>query len=516
MAFNTTQVMYTAMAAIFFFVLGPIVIYFTHIFWFHRHNLFITKRFPKTTLFICIVSILIIMFERTSSAISGIFRTSNHDPSVAEVLWWIHIISYSFLSHAIVWCAVARYWTMYYDFSWSIAIFDNKWKVYIDPVTFDIAHNWFIKHNATYGNIKWIGNRIKIVYTVMSCLSATIFITAKLFNYLFFSVLIDAFLFIAPLVWCLVTWCKTPRFHDSLLIHIEMKYTSILFIVGLLCYVCISGSIFLNSIIRNMLLDVFGAIIFWTYSMIATCWVSYKMKGFNRGIFLDNNQLELVKYISMSSGTLDSVQRQNNTDKQDDKKEVALEKVLCNQEYFDALIEHVINEFSLELILVIIECIQFKAFLLQNQNGFETDNKIMYHIGNAILNNDNIPKSFIVHGELNEVVNYYDMDKGISDMWGKCRDRVDERIICCQLRAYILYKKYMVNGCELEINIASIERQRLCQLFNVMYCDKMDGNTLYKVFDNVIVEMIKLLKFSYRRFKATEQYKNLLTKQSDD
>lgn len=73
-----------------------------------------------------------------------------------------------------------------------------------------------------------------------------------------------------------------------------------------------------------------------------------------------------------------------------------------------------------------------------------------------------------------------------------------------------MYHKYISEESELEVNISGENRGKLEQLMDredyFMDSVNINVNELYQIFDDVAVEMFKLLNFAYTRFVYTPEY----------
>merc|ERR1712039_166411 len=153
---------------------------------------------------------------------------------------------------------------------------------------------------------------------------------------------------------------------------------------------------------------------------------------------------------------------------------------------------HLSNEFSMELLLSLIEFIQFKlAIQANNVNQETTTDTGTFYLTVELA--ECIPKSSIVVDETQDF----------------------------EQKALRLYQKYVRIGSEYEINIHSSLRKHLMDRFdeqansNVNQAhspvrrDSNDATDLQCVFDECCKEMIKLLGFSLTRFKAKPEYLRL-------
>ena len=95
----------------------------------------------------------------------------------------------------------------------------------------------------------------------------------------------------------------------------------------------------------------------------------------------------------------------------------------------------------------------------------------------------------------------------------------DEFVRQCKLKAFTLYRKYVVGGCGLEINVGWSIRKKLLNVMgnnNKIVLDislveqwEISLYGLIKLFDNCCNQMLVLMKDSFDRFKQTKQFDKL-------
>ena len=180
--------------------------------------------------------------------------------------------------------------------------------------------------------------------------------------------------------------------------------------------------------------------------------------------------------------------------------EISLIKVLKNKHYMESFMKHLSKEFSLEIITSYIEFTQFQQHLI----NICKDNNSELIIENVTLIEfyNEIPISEIVNATssdeyFKEYINIYD---------------IKDWKILNKLKGYKLYKKYISNESEYEINISGNEKLNLYNLINNL--DKfISFNTtnkeMFYLFQNSKNELIKLIQNSFHRFKYTNDFKNL-------
>eukprot|EP01084_Bolivina_argentea_P176209 304981_1 len=143
----------------------------------------------------------------------------------------------------------------------------------------------------------------------------------------------------------------------------------------------------------------------------------------------------------------------------------------------------------------------------------------------------NIPKSKIVYDDkyqlyrgdsqinIKENINDSKSDNTNNNIIDMDRIDSDEFVRSCKLKAFTLYRKYIVGGCGLEINVGWSIRKKLLTIMgnnnknvlDVSLVDSWDISLygLIKLFDQCCNQMLVLMKDSFERFKQTKQFDKL-------
>eukprot|EP00486_Rosalina_sp_Unknown_P003754 CAMPEP_0201575956 /NCGR_PEP_ID=MMETSP0190_2-20130828/21443_1 /ASSEMBLY_ACC=CAM_ASM_000263 /TAXON_ID=37353 /ORGANISM="Rosalina sp." /LENGTH=164 /DNA_ID=CAMNT_0048006225 /DNA_START=894 /DNA_END=1388 /DNA_ORIENTATION=- len=140
----------------------------------------------------------------------------------------------------------------------------------------------------------------------------------------------------------------------------------------------------------------------------------------------------------------------------------------------------------MECLLSVIEFQQFQKYVLRHIEQKDVDIQFLFEI------HDDIPTSLIVEEQESEP---------------------DDIILCAKLKAYKLYKKYIEIGSEFELNISSKMRGDLGKVLNdrnVLIKANVTFEDLLKIFDEVKVEMVQLLRGSLIRFREQTDYNKVM------
>ena len=158
--------------------------------------------------------------------------------------------------------------------------------------------------------------------------------------------------------------------------------------------------------------------------------------------------------------------------------EERLRKTLQDESEFQLFMDWMFREFSSEVLLSVIELVQFQALLKEyGQTTAASSEEVDRTFGEQIVFYRTIPRSSIVHENTKQV-------KGLGQL---------TRI------ASSLYEKYIRSHSELEINIGSGLRDRWGALHSTNYpIDKL--KQLNSVVSDCVCEMMKYIRQSFLRF----------------
>ena len=111
---------------------------------------------------------------------------------------------------------------------------------------------------------------------------------------------------------------------------------------------------------------------------------------------------------------------------------------------------------------------------------------------------------------------HYDFPSSIpmSSIIEETSSNVDDDIRDFKMKAHKLYKKYIIEGCEFEINISYLDRQSLCSILDdevfLMNNNSINICDIFKLFENVKNEMTILLQYSLSRFKKQRDFDKII------
>eukprot|EP01084_Bolivina_argentea_P069000 125587_1 len=489
------------LCAIIWLIYTPICIYCFIQFYKHRNNIVLKKRHSTITIYFLIGGfatltvfdpLIILLYSNT------IFDYDTYDNYMFYPMYLTVTASF----YTFIW----KQWLYYFDTNFAKATLNKQWTQFLNKKTAE--NNWFILNKKTFANNSLFHKAIPVLLLI-------IFITTIIWEFIlptnltfinFVTLVTVAFWVIFGAVVLSVIRCKTPKMEDSFFIRQELSYFIYISAAMILCVLfnyALGNFVFSNSnyTIASVAINYFIlATIITIFGYISTLWVIKKNKLWINIINL--NMLEM------------STKDEYDTNPKNARNiwtEMNLNKALKSEKIFDRFMQHLIKEFSSEIILSMIEFSQFKNKLYDfavSVNYFEFDEnnepidgewKIKYDFfGNL----KTIPKSSIVYDELNE---------NEIGLYANIEHVIHKGEIEFLIRARKLYEKYVQNGCEFELNLSFQQRNILTTnmkefaKWNEEINDDMNDDRLkilFILFDCGIKEMLTLLDYSFSRFKV--------------
>eukprot|EP01083_Nonionella_stella_P041537 112564_1 len=348
---------------------------------------------------------------------------------------------------------VLRYWILYYDIKFSNCCHEIQWKRCIhSDITVLKQEQWYIKHRKDLGNASFMTIRATIITATVSLSSL-----AMIFMY-------DLGIDIPP-IWHLlsVTWglsmvavliittIKMPKHNDRIYLYKECKTMSYAFLATWIVYT--SGLILLNimpHIAMFFMAECSAMIFMFIVPFISTYWV------------LQRSSISQLLYFMV----------------QDDGEHGSIRDVMRESESLNAFMQYLLEEFSMECLLSVLEFEQFKAHLMDTLKVECTCSDIA-----KIEFADDVPLSDIVY-----------------------KDVTGDGVLEFKIKAYHLYRKYIASSSEFAINISSRTKKILDGLMSnydewIASDECTNAMDLVKIFEGAQKEMMVLLKNSNSRFK---------------
>ena len=523
-----------------------------------KHTVIMQKRHYGLSVAIAILFLLDLIFMAVYIIVYGgaaDFQTSGPILTVFIGIYAIIVMYLIFI----------KVWLHYYDVKFNTISLATSWKSVVNPDASMDTDNWYLKHKQTYGNRKYLLKKLVMLGVIIVLLWLLVqIITTPLLNSNQTTTLDAAIIImfgVIPIVLTMhIAFCKIPSFHDNFYIKKEAKYIQL---VTIFCCALIGGQIIglylydkkarVVAVLTFFFLLATSAFIF---VMIVTLWVVRKnydaltiIKRRSQAASTYRMALELgnagpgdISPVSSNATTTADTDMVDFAEVQRPKA-TAMEKLIKNQYGFELLATHLAHEFSMELLLSLIELTQYKqcihSYVFNNNKGKnenESKNEPLMEIseedgGQFNMNgcvkfpDEMMPKSRIVYGTLEETYVELLSTKINSESQGINYDSYNLKIGELKVRAYQLYKRYITIGSEHEINVSYNTRKRLIGLMHDIdsWIDNdLDGRNikdallfLFKLFDSAIDETRGLLQFSFSRLKASAAYKTYLRKNND-
>ena len=328
---------------------------------------------------------------------------------------------------------------------------------------------------------------------------------------------------IGPMLCIMIFSCKVRKFDDGFHIIQEVKWLTIIVIMGIILYPLVG--VLLPSlmgfedepVIRSVCVTTVSVIQSIIYLYIQTLYVLRVVDKDSNLNFTrmstprtPNDEATLSSMIAMQEiekrrRTMSKVGDENNTKTDNDTgntkdTKLRLMDTLGDKELFESFMIHLGKEWSMELLLAFIELTQFQSSVKQEFGDKDEYEMKFSDLQIAVLANEDIPKSYIVFEAqgLTTIIDKYDIDIGKVDI------SFDDKLMEYKVKACVLYLKY-VNGGDLEINISYKQKQRLNAMIvnvNTFMKKKINAGEVFNVYVDVIHELGKLLNNSHARFKA--------------
>eukprot|EP01084_Bolivina_argentea_P102970 184463_1 len=466
---------------IFYFMSLPIMLYYLRLYYLNRNHPIIHKRYYYVVILIVFVLILLIAIDKSFYIIALTIANETSDlqdknKQLPYILSIISSILYLICTPSVGCAFAARAYLLYYDHKWMLASNKGRWAHLITDY-YKTHTNWYIKHRATFGNPKFVFSKILIPICIVCSL---LVLTAKFVSQALGAIIVNL-IYIFLIVFILVIYHRIPTHStDCFLIKKEIKMQLIL---GLLTVIFTTIYVIFKDFAFNghrYYFFICPAQIIFTTIYVLVALVSTRWVMIDSGLSFKRDRNEKQEY----SRTISiSTTRQTSP--------ISLRQILKSREGFEAFFNFVFSEFSSESLLCIVECFQWKSFIQSIASATDTLN-LDSHLEHFSLptHNGKFPMSAIVYNE--------------------------------ELKAHekfnALIEKYISGFAVYEVNISFVTRTNLMNLYQrvnqtekgcLMFNEEMNKQELYVIFDQVLSELISLLKGSKRRFVLTDAFLDL-------
>eukprot|EP01084_Bolivina_argentea_P194742 334193_1 len=541
-------------------IYAPICMYGIIKFYKLRNNIILEKRHSLITIYllICALLLMTIFIPLIMVAFSNSSVFINLD-----VLKWHNYGIYTFYPVIIfflqsIYIFIWRQWLYYYDIKFIKAASNKQWTQLIDPVFH--KNNWFLN----ISNRKKFGTHASFMFYKIMLLLFTLTTISEIIWPIIFdasSVIMFAGTMFSTFFWftlcifaLLILKIKTPSFQDAFYIGAELKYwiyimgisTIIIVITLLLDYFAFDSSkLHVIITLTNYYLMCTSICIL---ICISSLWIIYKNKvtndideklkiNFGGTLAVAGRSVELMS-LSKSEEIKDTITSNSN-----------LLDILKNDRLFDEFMLHLMREFSLEVMLSLIEFSQFQRNVFefaQTITAFEYDDNFVPVDDEWRIKFDffvyptSVPNSSIVYGPLgndeialckhlasnniNKMEMKIELESDDDKHYLNTKKDKDKEIdydteiqkIEFLIRSHKLYSKYISVGSELEINLSFKHRNALIEQMsefgtwvNLNNEHNKQLNILFQLFEECMKEMYTLLNYSFSRFKTAWVNENI-------
>eukprot|EP01083_Nonionella_stella_P155028 500260_1 len=428
--------------------LTPSLVYYAYRFYSLRRTPTINKRHHRLVRVINIAIGIYIVFSKPSlmfAALTGSSRTDNcfktHiNCSIAQT---ISDIADSISSHGWPTLLLIRLWLIYFETTYNDQFCEGQWVQFINPKCIELQANSLVyRVRNTLGKEQWVMRYIFTSYYVFSlCIGVLLIILLPTHK-------LDAVLKGPVLILFIILWYKTPKNTDALKVHHEMKLILAIVGVDVICFITYS---IIMAHITNEEYRIYCICVFQTwfatghllYALCTTKWV--------------------LTYSGLHVPSIDKLRAYVHSNSPETVQTESLAEILSQRQSLNTFMTYLCSEWSMESLLCIIECCQFKAFA--RNNGYHSDENELDVLSLPL---DKLPQSAIV----------YDSELSLKEKLTK------------------IVRKYVSEGSTLQVNIGHDVR---CKLESLCEEDKGDIN-YYLCFDVVLIELFYLIQDSYFRF----------------
>eukprot|EP01084_Bolivina_argentea_P169697 294150_1 len=259
------------------------------------------------------------------------------------------------------------------------------------------------------------------------------------------------------------------KFEDNFYIMKEFKLLSLAFFIGLVVYFIVEPVQYVGTS-----LYIYGVLI-----SFVTVFVN------SSGIFV---QIWWVIHVINKDKNF-NYQREN-SESVKNKSETRIRDTLKIEHEFESFFSHLSKEWSMENLLFVIEISQMQL-LIKEYCKDKSNNMQFKSIQESVLNNECIPKSYIVyHKSCKQLMKEYDVN-----VTGDIDE--DDKIVEFKIKLFILFNKYVNPNSELQINISYREKDQLSNIMNdINYFINninMNENELFMLYHGSINELMRLL-----------------------
>eukprot|EP01084_Bolivina_argentea_P026161 48597_1 len=494
-----------AILCIYWLIWTPMLIYNIYQFYSKSNEILIQKRNPKLTCLHSIVSLIGFAFYGSIY----LLYSSQFNSTISKITNKTMNITFPLIAYSFVWGVVFKYYLLCFEINWIKAMHTNAWKEQINKS--ENMTNFFLVYKNSYGSIKFA---LTVVLIILILSIAIYWIVIIIFGDItvIFSI-VNLLMTLIPTLLTATFWYMTPNIFDKFDIVIECRILIIFGAIYILSYLCVAISPLFGATAytRQITGNIVGSTAYFVVGMFELSFSLRKLR-------LSKHENDLKRYIEHhAAGSIQ--EKHHNIHK-------SMADIMSDSDLFDIFMDHLRKEFSLEMGLAYIEFVQYKRLI--DIKLFPQQNKMIECKEQiCIINNEEIPKSFIVYSDVNDV-NIEQLNKqqlNILSLEDDKNDSLNYRndLSQYQLKAFLLYNKYIRVNSDFEINIPFMIRKQLAvQMDEIDEWLDMDTDInrndqllkLLGLFESVTKEQYSLLRCAFTRFKGTAVYKKLRTQKT--
>eukprot|EP01084_Bolivina_argentea_P133129 234941_1 len=317
----------------------------------------------------------------------------------------------------------------------------------------------------------------------------------------------------------------TPALYDHLYYLQESRIMIIFGGIYIITYFLVGISTFFGATqyIRQILLCIVGTT---GYFFVSFWQLQFSVSKLNKIKSTENTLINCVVSSDRNMTSQSPITLTSDIKQQEDIGEI-MRNIVNDGDRLSAFFDHLAHEFSIECGLAYIEFVQYKQLI--DQDLFVNKECIVETNEISVLSNIEIPQSFIVYSDINRIEYHATTTSGLQQDVPNFAingggtltgfglpmnkvvsiDRDDHEIYLhpYQMRAYLLYKKYVDPKSHLQINISYKQRRYLAELLtNRENRMNIDAQTLFSMWDSALHELWKLMTHSCYRFIKTSTY----------
>eukprot|EP01083_Nonionella_stella_P093620 262428_1 len=458
--FSTFELAFTISYCIYCWCfLTPLLLYYVHQFYRLRRTPIIFKRHYRIVIVINIVISAYIIVSRPSLIIAVLYgaiepRTHNCFNTTSECSVWQTTADTSAVLTQHGWTSLLalRMWLIFFETAYNEEVSKGKWTQFIDPTSVELQNkHWAFRFRNTFGKERWL----------LCCVFAPIYLCLVGFNMhilVHSSFRFDEVLYIPTMLVIIILLCKTSRYSDVLKMRHEMRLLLRCIACDVLCSAIYFVLWFFTTSYERRVYLIYGFGILMPllqtgYALCTTKWVlSYS------GLYTPGST-QLMMFMHSTSTSKKAYSSS--------KRPKSLSDLLSKTETLHLFMKYLCNEWSMEALLCVIECCQFKKYIQNNHKG--TSDSLFEDTTGLRLPTESLPRSVIV----------YDSELSVMEKMQRIVD------------------KYIRTDGEFEVNIGHQCRENLMRMRDD---GEMSDSDLYQCFDELLNDLLNLMQDSYFRF----------------